>query len=72
MSCLTERSRITVRPEPVEASPGVSGPRKYFEATTLVAFWDHVAGISISFCSKTGLPSAPSMLAVRTSHSSLS
>ena len=43
--------------------PGV--PRKYFEATTLVASIDHDFGTSMFFCSKTTLPSSPVMPAVR-------
>ncbi len=45
--------------------PGV--PRKYFEATTLVASIDQDFGTSMSFCSKTTLPSSPVMPAVRSS-----
>src|SRR3989304_3359605 len=47
------------------AASSLRGPRKYLEATTLVAFWDQEAGNSTSFCSKTGMPSAPAMRAVR-------
>ena len=46
---------------------GASGPRKYFEATTFVAFCVHVSGNSISCCSNTGLPPWPSMTAERIS-----
>src|SRR5512140_1697261 len=48
---------------------GVPGaPRKYLEATTLVARSDHALGTSTFFCSKTGLPSSPVMEAGRSSH----
>src|SRR4051812_21823754 len=43
--------------------PGV--PRKYFDATTLVASADHDLGTSMFFCSNTGLPSSPEIDAVR-------
>ena len=36
-----------------------SGPRKYFEATTLVANCDHVSGNSTSRCSNTARPFSP-------------
>ena len=48
------------------ACPGV--PRKYFEATTLVASIDQDLGTSMFFCSKTTLPSSPVMPAERYSH----
>ena len=59
MSCLTEYSRSRV---PI-------WPRKYLETTTLVASCDQALGISTPFCSKTTVPSLPTMLAVRSSHS---
>jgi hypothetical protein len=46
-----------------------SGPRKYFETTTLVAVCVHVRGTSTSFCSKTTRPSSPEITALRRSHS---
>ena len=36
-----------------------SGPRKYFWATMLVAFWDHDFGNSTPLCSKAGLAGSP-------------
>ena len=52
---------------------GVPGePRKYFEATTLVASCDHAAGTSMSFCSKTTSPPSPLITALRRSQVSLS
>ncbi len=48
-----------------------SCPRKYLEATTLVASSDHWAGNSTSFCSKTGWPPSPCMTASRRSHSTV-
>ena len=65
INCFTELSRTI-------PSVGCSGPRKYFDATTFVAFCDHVTGNSISCCSKTGFPSAPEMTAERSSHCSSS
>src|SRR3989304_3635903 len=65
MSCLTERSRMGVALPGAAAAASVRGPRKYLEATTLVAFWDQDWGNSMSRCSKTGVPSAPAMTAVR-------
>jgi hypothetical protein len=56
-SCRTERSR----------SGDPSGPRKYLEATTLVASADQLLGTSTSFCSKITLPDSPAMDAVRIS-----
>ena len=47
MTCRSECSRSGV--------PSV--PRKYFWATMLVAFCDHVVGNSTSVCSKATLPS---------------
>ena len=45
------------------------GPRKYFDATTLVANCDQAAGNSMSFCSKTTSPPSSEMVAVRFSQS---
>jgi hypothetical protein len=53
----TERSRAG---EPSE-------PRKYLEATTLVASIDQLFGTSTSFCSKMTAPPSPVMAAVRVS-----
>ena len=53
----------------LDSRSGVPGvPRKYFEATTLVASIDHDLGTSMFFCSNTTLPSSPVMPAVRYSH----
>ena len=49
-----------------------SGPRKYFDTTTLVASCDHAVGISTSCCSKTTSPFSPWMTALRRSHSTAS
>src|SRR5262249_35097506 len=46
-------------------------PRKYLEATTLVASCVQVLGTSISCCSKTTSPSPPVMTAERLSHSTV-
>src|ERR1051326_4115929 len=46
-------------------------PRKYLEATTLVASWVQVLGTSISYCSKTTSPSPPVMTAERFSQSTV-
>src|SRR5262245_31007349 len=46
-----------------------SGPRKYFETTTLVAIRDQAFGISTLFCSKTTLPFSLVIEAERCSHS---
>src|SRR5665213_3364231 len=59
--CLTERSR----------SGEESCPRKYFWATMLVAFCDHVDGNSMSCCSKATWSPCP-MRASRRSHSTVS
>ncbi len=56
--CLTERSR----------SGEPSWPRKYFEATMLVAVWLQPAGTSTSCCSKTGRPRSSLITAERDSH----
>src|SRR6185436_9810146 len=61
-SCLTLRSRSAV--------PRV--PRKYFDATTLVAVCDQNFGTSTSFCSKTTSPRSLLMTALRVSHSTWS
>ena len=50
--------------------PGV--PRKYLDATTLVASMDQDLGTSICFCSKTTRPSSPVMPAERYSQASSS
>ncbi len=60
--CLTECSRSGV--------PMV--PRKYLEATTLVARADQLLGNSRFFCSKTTLPCSLVMAASRLSHSTVS
>src|SRR3989442_1779794 len=62
ISSLTERSRFGV---PI-------CPRKYFEATTLVAICDQNLGNSTSRCSKTTWPFSFEMTAVRRSHSTSS
>ena len=62
MSCFTLRSRWG---EP-------SGPRKYLEATMLVAVWLQVVGTSIPCCSKTGCPRSSLMTALRVSQASSS
>ena len=49
-----------------------SGPRKYFEATTLVASCDQVAGNSTSRCSNTVRPFSPVITAWRFSHATAS
>jgi hypothetical protein len=50
----------------LDSRSGVPGvPRKYFEATTLVASIDQDLGISMLRCSKTTFPSSPVMPAVR-------
>jgi len=49
-----------------------SVPRKYFDATTLVAVCDQNFGISTSFCSKTISPFSLLMTAERISHSTSS
>ena len=59
--CLTERSR----------AGELGWPRKYFWATMLVAFCDHVVGNSTSVCSNATLPPWP-MRASRSSHSTVS
>src|SRR5262249_35551387 len=46
-----------------------SGPRKYFETTTLVAIRDQAFGISTLFCSKTTWPFSLVIEAERCSHS---
>ena len=46
-----------------------SGPRKYFETTTLVAVCDQASGNSTSRCSKTTRPSSPEITAARKSQS---
>ncbi len=65
-SCRTEVSRLGT---PASRGSSLSGPRKYFETTTLVAVCDHARGTSTSFCSKTTRPSSPVITAVRRSHS---
>ena len=60
--CLTDRSR--------SGEPRV--PRKYLEATTLVASADQLLGNSRFFCSKTTLPCSLVMAASRVSHSTVS
>ena len=62
ISCRTLRSRCGV--------PSV--PRKYFDATTLVAVCDQNFGTSTSFCSKTTAPFSLPMTALRSSHSTSS
>jgi hypothetical protein len=47
-------------------------PRKYFEATMLVAVWLQVAGTSIPCCSKTGWPRSSLITAERCSQVSSS
>ena len=59
MSCFTEYSRSG---EPI-------APRKYLDATTLVANCDHAAGTSMLSCSNTLVPSPDEMPALRRSHS---
>jgi hypothetical protein len=47
-------------------------PRKYFEATMLVAVWLHVAGASMPCCSNTGWPRSSLITAERSSQTSSS
>ena len=49
----------------VSRSGAPSLPRKYLEATTLVAVIDQKVGTSMSFCSKKDFPASSAMLAVR-------
>ena len=62
ISCLTEVSRCGVS----------SGPRKYFETTTLVAVCDQKSGISTSICSKTASPDSSVIVALRRAHATSS
>ena len=59
MSCRAVRSRWGVP----------NGPRKYLEATTLVAICDQALGTSTLFCSNTTFPPSFWMVAERNSHS---
>ena len=65
MVSTTRRDQLAHRRVSRSGVPGV--PRKYLEATTLVASIDQDFGTSMSFCSKTTLPSSPVMPAVRSS-----
>src|SRR5262245_6795496 len=68
VSTTREISRLTLLSRCGEPS----WPRKYFDATMLVAVWLHVVGISIPCCSKTGLPRSSLMSAERSSQTSSS
>jgi hypothetical protein len=68
VSTTREISRRTL----VSRSGDPSWPRKYFEATMLVAVWLQVVGTSIPCCSKTGWPRSSLMTADRSSQVSSS
>jgi LemA protein len=61
---------IRTFPQALTAKVTGARPRKYFEATTMVAVCDHDLGTSTPRCSKTfPAPASPGMTASRSSHS---